>query len=286
MNNESTIIDLLQTLHKRLDGIEKKVDKLVNLNNLEKIISFKREKNDKVYIWYEQINPKARGCAAYIRYEKYKAATTFEEAKKLGSLQIDFGHDRKMGFLKYKYEDVGKYEGVGGNHNDDTGNIISCDVKGIVDFLNTSINDVIEYKEWLKCIKPSQEYLDIVLKHGFADGIFRIFKSLSRKTIPLCCYKQKENTIFINIEGETDVGGVWKEMEHRDFIYLVNSLHKLVTTQFYNNSGDITDIKKMDAYHKNIQKVMGPSDETVREKILSRIKTHIFNYMKLDLKIN
>jgi len=49
---------------------------------------------------YEAVNPKLRGSAAHKRYEKYKKATTLAQARKLGSMPIDFCYDYNQGFLR------------------------------------------------------------------------------------------------------------------------------------------------------------------------------------------
>merc|ERR1712136_22670 len=48
----------------------------------------------------EQENPKKKGAAAHIRYEKYKAAKTPREAMALGASKGDVGHDFKKGFMR------------------------------------------------------------------------------------------------------------------------------------------------------------------------------------------
>ena len=48
---------------------------------------------------YQQINPKLPGCKAYIRYDKYKHATTEEEVLRLGGMRADIRYDLSKGFL-------------------------------------------------------------------------------------------------------------------------------------------------------------------------------------------
>jgi hypothetical protein len=51
-------------------------------------------------IVFEQENPKKKGAAAHIRYEKYKAAKTPRDAMALGASKGDVGHDFKKGFMR------------------------------------------------------------------------------------------------------------------------------------------------------------------------------------------
>eukprot|EP00928_Gymnodinium_smaydae_P089813 TRINITY_DN73716_c0_g1_i1.p1 TRINITY_DN73716_c0_g1~~TRINITY_DN73716_c0_g1_i1.p1 ORF type:complete len:166 (-),score=40.89 TRINITY_DN73716_c0_g1_i1:168-665(-) len=50
-------------------------------------------------IKYVQENPKRAGTPAYDRYEKYKSATTKNEALSLGATTADILHDWKKGFI-------------------------------------------------------------------------------------------------------------------------------------------------------------------------------------------
>ena len=50
---------------------------------------------------FSQVNPKKVGTACHARYEAYKAATTVEEAKKLGALRDDIRWDAARGYVTF-----------------------------------------------------------------------------------------------------------------------------------------------------------------------------------------
>ena len=56
------------------------------------------EANTKISLWQE--NPKGKGSMSYSRYEKYKAATTFQEMLDLSAKKADLLHDYAKGFIK------------------------------------------------------------------------------------------------------------------------------------------------------------------------------------------
>ncbi|KAH8051400.1 hypothetical protein JL721_11145 [Aureococcus anophagefferens] len=57
------------------------------------------QKGDATRITLKQKNPKQLGCKSHQRYEKYKAATTKGEFRKLGGSSADYTHDLKHKFI-------------------------------------------------------------------------------------------------------------------------------------------------------------------------------------------
>jgi len=69
-------------------------------NPLRSVAAASGGSKDDESIVFDNVNPKRAGTAAYERYEKYKAAKTWREARRLGAYRGDIQYDLTKGFAR------------------------------------------------------------------------------------------------------------------------------------------------------------------------------------------
>ena len=108
------------------------------------------------------------------------------------------------------------------------------------------------------------------------------FQSITE--IPIKAFSQKNNTIYIYNNEQTNC----KKLQPQEFILLLKHIHSKILSQlceWYNkNKTEILKGEKLsDIYDKTLHKLMSVDFET-SPTLVSKIRTHLYNLVKTDLK--
>jgi hypothetical protein len=155
----------------------------------------------------------------------------------------------------------------------------------IVDWLNDNYNAYPNsYIGWFNSIKVSRLHLEMMFEMDYVPGVVAILEMLlpaeNRETLPIKCFDQKDNIIFIFHEDK------WQIMPVELFDTLIMSLSKKLISEFIVWQNEHFEQMESDdfaaIYAKNLKRVMGGN--TGIELLGLRVKKELFKYLKVNLK--
>lgn len=155
----------------------------------------------------------------------------------------------------------------------------------IIDWLNDKYNSYpTSYMDWFNSIQISRQHLEMMFEMDYVLGIVAILRTLlpvENKTLPIKCFDQKDNIIFIFHEDK------WQIMSVEMFDTLVMTLSKKLISEFivwqseYSEKVDIGSDDFAATYAKNSKRVMGGNISI--ELLGLRVKKELFKYLKVSL---
>jgi len=154
----------------------------------------------------------------------------------------------------------------------------------IVEWLNNKYNGYpTSYTSWFNSIKISRVHLEMMFEMDYVPGVVAILEMLlpaeHRETLPIKCFDQKDNIIFIFHEDK------WQIMSVELFDTLIMSLSKKLISEFIVWQNEHSDQLESDdfaaTYAKNLKRVMGGN--TGIELLGLRVKKELFKYLKVNL---
>ena len=161
----------------------------------------------------------------------------------------------------------------------------------VVSWLNSNLNVVDVFEEWIKKIVVTEEDMFILQDKQFIDTINSICSRIITENIPIICFEEKSNVFYIytniNIEEDNDEQTqCWVKMSSKNFNLMVRILHskvfKIVCLWKNENEEKILKNKKMDElYNKILMKVM--KFDFSSELLMSKIRVILFSHLKKKL---
>ena len=155
----------------------------------------------------------------------------------------------------------------------------------IVEWLNDKYKSYPStYMNWFNSIKLSRLHLEMMFEMDYVPGVVAILQTLlpgeNSDTLPLKCFEQKDNIIFIFHEDK------WQIMSVEMFDTLIMSISKKLIGEFIVWQSEYADQMESDdfaaTYAKNLKRVMGGN--TSIELLGLRVKKELFKYLKVNLK--
>lgn len=166
----------------------------------------------------------------------------------------------------------------------------------ILEWLNTDSQHQLPtktFKEFIKTIQASQTAVHILTNDTALQTFIHIIQEnvASLAEIPIKSFNQKANVIYIYnsaTTSSTTCKPSWKKLQPEDFILLLKYIHSKILSQlceWYNkNKTEILRGEKLsDIYDKTLHKLMSVDFET-SPTLVSKIRTHLYNLIKSDLK--
>lgn len=161
----------------------------------------------------------------------------------------------------------------------------------VVSWLNTNVVPTNGYKEWVTTLlNVLPEHFEHLMENTLFQNIQQVFEyNLQKKTdfeYPLKCFSEKHGTLYI-CEKNEDGTPYWKQMEFPDTVLLYktyyNRMMKELTKWKIDNQHKFDENPKMcDLFNKAVIKLMNLS--FTQDATFARIKTGLYNYLKMDLK--
>lgn len=155
----------------------------------------------------------------------------------------------------------------------------------IVDWLNDNCNGSFDFTKWLDTIKVSRLQLEHIFQFDFIQGFMYIIQEnlpLQENNLSIRCFDQKKGTFFVYSDTDN-----WKTMTGIEFEKMINSINAKIVREFkewqVENREKILAGKFGDNYYQEcVIKVLG--GKTNPAVLHSKIKTKLYNYLKLNLK--
>ena len=145
------------------------------------------------------------------------------------------------------------------------------------------------FKEFMKTIKVTQNAVHILMNDTALQTIIHIVEEnfVSTTEIPIKAFSQKNNGIYIYNNTPQPTTN-WKKLQPEEFILMLKHIHSKILSQlceWYNkNKTEILKGEKLsDIYDKTLHKLMSVDFET-SPTLVSKIRTHLYNLIKTDLK--
>jgi hypothetical protein len=158
----------------------------------------------------------------------------------------------------------------------------------VIDWLNDNLHPHIGYQEWKEnVLKVTDEDLECVFKYKYSRGVCIILKKYlpleSSKNHPICCFKQKPNVFY---KYDT-IQSQWTILSQNQVIGLITNVNTKLTHEFYKWKEKHQDrIDNDDRFHEiyidNMRAILG--DNKSLEEHSRTIKSHLFEYLKMDVK--
>lgn len=156
----------------------------------------------------------------------------------------------------------------------------------IVDWLNDKYKSYpTSYAAWFNSIKLERQHLEMIFEMDYVLGIAAILQTLipseNRDILPIKCFDQKDNILFI-FNNDT-----WQIMPVDLFDKLIMTLSKKLITEFIawqnEHSDQLENNDEFATIHaQNLKKVMGGNISI--ELLGLRVKKELFKYLKVNLK--
>ena len=155
----------------------------------------------------------------------------------------------------------------------------------IVEWLNDKYKSYpTSYTSWFNSIKLSRLHLEMMIEMDYVPGVVDILQTLlpveNNDTLPVKCFEQKDNVIFIFHANK------WQIMSVEMFDSLIMSISKKLIGEFIVWQSESSDQMESDdfaaTYAKNSKRVMGGN--TSIELLGLRVKKELFKYLKVNLK--
>ena len=156
----------------------------------------------------------------------------------------------------------------------------------LIEWLNNNVIPTITYSEFMENLNIHTGYIEYLIENSFVNTVSLIFEDLLKKdseTInPIYSFVQKVNMFYIYNEE-----GTWTELSKEDFIKILNKIHhrlsmKIMEWKKTNEKKYKDDDKFYDIYNKTLLKILSISFKD--DNILSKMKTILYNYLKVDFK--
>jgi signal recognition particle subunit SEC65 len=160
----------------------------------------------------------------------------------------------------------------------------------IVTWLNANINSTVGFLEWINIIiNVLPEHFIYLMEYNVFQTFQQVFEyNLTEKkglVCPIKCFSQKNNVFYI-CENTEEGNSIWREMELTDFTQLIKKIHnkllfeltewKKKNHELFNDNSKISD-----QFNKAVIKLM--SIGFTQDTNMSRIKTTLYNYLKVDV---
>lgn len=146
------------------------------------------------------------------------------------------------------------------------------------------------FNEFMKTIKVTQNAVHILMNDTALQTIIHIVQEnfVSTTEIPIKAFSQKNNGIYIYNNTPQPTTN-WKKLQPEEFILMLKHIHSKILSQlceWYNkNKTEILKGEKLsDIYDKTLHKLMSVDFET-SPTLVSKIRTHLYNLIKLDTTI-
>ena len=150
----------------------------------------------------------------------------------------------------------------------------------------------ISFEEWIKVINVNSNHFDFLLENNIVSTIQFIFEeTITNITnqdksiiIPIKCFSQKINLFYI-----LDQRQEWRQIKFEDFTKLLGSIqYKLLNALSRWKELKKDEISNSDSlsilYNKTIIKIMNMNIGVLHDPISNKIKSNLYNYLKIDLK--
>jgi hypothetical protein len=166
----------------------------------------------------------------------------------------------------------------------------------IYTWLNEHVTPTAKYSDFIKTfLKFDVSYIELLINETLFKCIETIFKdNLSSKQIPINCFTQKSNIIYVyesdNLgDNESDNNmSKWCEITDKQFnsllININNNLLKMLPEWKKQNMNTMNHDKLCEIEQKIIRKVM--SNELLPSTTGLRMKRILYDALKIDLKLN
>jgi hypothetical protein len=166
----------------------------------------------------------------------------------------------------------------------------------IYTWLNEHVTPTAKYSDFIKTfLKFDVSYIELLINETLFKCIETIFKdNLSSKQIPINCFTQKSNIIYVyesdNIDDNESNNHMskWYEITDKQFnsllININNNLLKMLPEWKKQNMNTMNHDKLCEIEQKIIRKVM--SNELLPSTTGLRMKRILYDALKIDLKLN
>jgi len=150
----------------------------------------------------------------------------------------------------------------------------------IPDWLDNKYLCQTNFKEWIKELSLSDDYLTVVFNNDLIAGFTKIISDyfdIEDENIPIRCFDQKKNTFYVFQDR-------WKVMTLKEFEFIVSSINSKIIyllKEWQDEHRSLIEFND-DRYQRNVMKVLGGNMS--QEFINSRVKNMLFNKLKFNLK--
>jgi len=159
----------------------------------------------------------------------------------------------------------------------------------IIDWLNSNINPKYLFEELPNKIDITNQTIEYLLNNTFSDTVLllEIFSmtNTEENPLPLFAFSQKQNTFYIYDKGETN--NEWQELSRPKLTRFLNSIQMKISKGFYewkkNHKEELSNDEVLsNKSDKTLVKIM--SQEFKEDKYYTKMKTLLYNKMKVDIK--
>ena len=157
----------------------------------------------------------------------------------------------------------------------------------IIDWLNTTYTNPIDYDDWLSSLSINNTHLQSLFNTDYSTSVFEIIieklnyiSKSSDINLPIRSFNTKTNYFYIyNKKNNT-----WSLCDKEHYNKLMHLLDKQLMNLFIlwqnDNKHKISSDDFADLYSKNLKKIMGGN--TSREQLYLRIKKLLYDYISSD----
>ena len=153
----------------------------------------------------------------------------------------------------------------------------------IIDWLNQQHNsDVVMFNQWVDSVIITDQELQFMFQQNYITGLIHIVQNHLEQLDKPCirCFEQKKASFFVFKENQ------WQQLPGADFEIFVNTIKSKLRDTFQqwqesHKKEIFSDSSNID-YPELVKKILG--NKLTKQQIYSRMKTHLYQTFKEDMK--